>query len=717
MTWDFVSPWWALLKRHGLSVRLVDKTECLHAYRRFEALEITPVVPQDEPEYRQVWRKQRDAMELLALMALVDLPAWTEMLQTNTGRGEAEFRGVKIEEGSAIRFCIKLDHKKIGKPSASNDDERMAWPGELITDLFTPLPLEERSPEFRDARECILQRLKPKQLLEYETRTIPVLISIDWIRQDQLTAALTAISSVFARAQEGRVLEECRFELDSVQLEFQDHYYKYTWLDTTRKSLSLPITRATFQGAGSVRHNLLSAMRHELCSLVDGGPDKTLKHSLRSLTLHAPPATNNLPGVFSLFASQQHALEALRLQYVFGNTTDLQDDGVPLRALTMRWLGYLLFSPHSDASFHTLQITDQQFRRQDFQWIHSIYEAENPFPLLHPQPWSSSQPLMTARALQPANPRPNAIRPNDFVGYDDEVDDGLEDLAVWTQANRAEVSPDTVLYVMDNDPHKPTVDVLIHGFGVFTVDRTQVSIFPFSAPPQRPARCIRHLFFSLNPDNEDEIAGLQPFIRLIGDSLESLSIGTRFYPMIDDEMLHCIATACPNLKCLRLHRVKLSSWLPLIDLFETHRRHVSTLELTNLNVFQPDTLRLISLLEDPKSVLSSSLRELTLELPYSKLSTIRAIIDTLQQNKSLQYLEIGTPARLVGEALKAAAPFHNEIIPGVHQKLSMASKVALLSVFGRQVGRDNFAISTVFEFAAEPLRRGVRVRSANLALG
>ncbi|TMW69143.1 hypothetical protein Poli38472_001299 [Pythium oligandrum] len=762
--WSFLAPWWPVLERRPPRVILYDDIED-HAYQHFNGtLEITPVSPQDAPEdapeYKEVWRQQCEAMELLAMVGRVDQAAWLAIIKriTVSTYSLMDWRATLIQDPNFVVYQIRIDHDDIirhhptygveeararaereqtGANAQDEEEEEREeqWPSELVTQLLAPFELSERCDEYQAAYAEIVKRA-PSSALEdrFENMGISVTLEIRLMLANCLTSCIDAM---MAKIEEGNSL----FFIELVHYTFHDAILSTEWVDQwcqSKKDDGVLVSALTFSGVDQERPFLLQMLRRHLAfslsAFLDepkdrhGGPG-----TIPELCLKMPLGGYSSPGLFGLLAAQ-NSLNTLRLTHLFtpiGSEVDADDQTPYLRRRRRdwQWLSYVLFSSYSAGGYMTLDLADLSLTLEDIEAINEIRHAENPFPLLHPRSAGiqRNQPVQVARVEKGVEFDPIA----DLVGDVNNDEDTWQE-ALWQDSNGCSTNLPCSFYVMDDDPTKSTVDVLVPGFGVCPVDRAKMQISLASdrevACPSSPTstasftRELSSLRISLRPDDPDEITGLVPFIKLFKSSLDTLSVRSGFWPMINEEMLHEIVRECSELRILTLEGAILSSLQPIIDLYEVDGCEAYNLKFTRLCVAQAgDMKELLNVMVNPNSKFSQHVTYLTLEFGEVDVDTIAALVLILMLNKTIQYVTYGLPALHLAVARDRIEPFHNEAIAGIQSFVPVASRLALLSVMHRAaasdeqsvLGRmDSMVISRIFEFASEPKRRVVCLRES-----
>ncbi|TMW69145.1 hypothetical protein Poli38472_001301 [Pythium oligandrum] len=393
-------------------MRFRDEEESPHVCTRFGGLEITPVMPKNDPNYQQIWRKQCEAMEIVTLFAVVDPKAWVGMLEKSIRPALLPWEFRLVEMDTAVRFFVKICEEDIdgnrpllslqdakerafGRVDTTQEEEEDAadrrWPGELVAHLLEPVKPSERSPEYLETREKILRQAGiDLGGRSSEVASIPVVLEV---RLSEPHPALfpAPLADAYSRPQPA-----APFVLDSVRMHYDDAGLSEDWIDdwcTYMSSKRLPLTHLELTGNGLQRRNVLPLLRRELLSDSRANP-------LKELTLQLPRGDFSYPGLLSLLALRSD-VKTLRLQRAneIGPAVEYEEQA---HRRVWRWLGFLLFSPYSNAAFHTLEVTDMDLSADNVQELNAIRETNNPFQLLHPRLNSTerSKPSRTVRVTE-----------------------------------------------------------------------------------------------------------------------------------------------------------------------------------------------------------------------------------------------------------------------------------------------------------------------------
>ncbi|TMW69144.1 hypothetical protein Poli38472_001300 [Pythium oligandrum] len=687
--WSFLESWLRVLQRKPLRVvfheRITD-----HAFKAFTGtLEITPVMPQDDGDYERIWQKQCEAMEFLALLAPLDRTAWLDVVKMITAPlySVVDWRVTPISDPVKVMYHIKIDKDDLMKPTGltgeefvqkwrdgllsdtdKEDEEEERWAGELMTRLLAPFMLSERSPEYQEAYGELIKQTPAAT----ETLTNPIVFDIRLSLQYHLTPCINAIIAGNSNSS--------MFTVDS-------------WCPCNQE------TKMSKKSSWSFLAHWLPALVHRPTRVVF--PESVPDHALKSFTgaLEITPAmTHDEPNYLQIWQEQCEGMELLAMLARVDQAAAME----VIRMITlvdhseMDWRGTpiekeLALKYH--IKIHQDDVLSRRPEPQPFFAVH-VYkgtvnskEAEE---LLAEDAWPGDdtpreQPLQIAQVETGV-----MIAPTPEVDFfcDDEEEGYDEDLSwlhfSWIESNRGVLDDTCLLRVVDDEPSKPTVDVLFPGYGVCPISRSNAKISLDSSlsksadddlstgsfVPSIPAQVVSHLRISLDPDDEEEMDGLVPFVELFGECLSTLSIRSKFWPMIDDANIHSIARACPILEELALDGVMLSSLEVIIDLFEVDKCEMNSLKLNNLCVAQTgDKTRLMAVISNPNSTFSLSLRRLTLDFSELQVETIAVIMVMLQVNKTLQYADIGVPPAFLSEVESIMEPHHNEIIQGIKSYL------------------------------------------------
>ncbi|TMW67600.1 hypothetical protein Poli38472_011220 [Pythium oligandrum] len=293
-------------------------------------------------------------------------------------------------------------------------------------------------------------------------------------------------------------------------------------------------------------------------------------------------------------------------------------------------------------------------------------------------------------------------------------------VAKWKEESATKVHCGDTFPIMMDNPNATTVDVLIPGFGISSVEREDVDIFPSASMgfPSSKTPSLRKLRIRMLTDQPHEKDGLAHFLRLVGRTLTHLYIEDFNCEYNGAEIFQTIVSCCPDLECVSLEGFLLGSMQLVIDAFEVSRCKWSKLRFVNMNGLEEASIvAFAKVLGDSSSHMARTLRHFVLQRGGSgiEFNTWTVFREMLQTNRFLRFLHIPRPRDPSGGPSNPTRfPEEDELVMVPKSPLPLSCKLAFLSVVQVRGGEeqsihqlDSFTLDRIFNFAATGITRTV----------
>ncbi|KAF1329266.1 hypothetical protein FI667_g6005, partial [Globisporangium splendens] len=467
------------------------------------------------------------------------------------------------------------------------------------------------------------------------------------------------------------------------------------------------------------------------------------------LRVRGPGVDSQQFGAFCSALASSNGIQGVHLSNVFAEERGYH------RFRKWQWTAYAFFWQESTSQISALRIDDTCLRQEDVLAISSILSAKYPAKQLLGREIHSG--------LTNNHPEDGDDNPNDG-------DDEIVSVLVNKDA-RIDIDPDDPygrksftldsedhFLVMKDDETCEFVDILVPGYAHCAVERESIQYYlrdskgTVAVPPclkdaarEAPSvdRCITSLDVEFKEAVQAEI--LQAFIELVGPPLASLVLKVR---TLSSESLGAILISCPRLKRLTIDIVEENSLGILAQAYEDGVCTISSLSLQGLELDSDEVTDFAQALGNKESVLAKTLEELSVgeciesyALDEANLSALLAMLET---NTKIEYLELYVESALYDNFLPLFKEFHGQELPVMKESMPLACRFAFVSVIQhfnnteedsharlhssdeaqraakkarRQstssnvstAGLDRHVVSLIFQFAAIPKKRVVRL--------
>jgi hypothetical protein len=310
---------------------------------------------------------------------------------------------------------------------------------------------------------------------------------------------------------------------------------------------------------------------------------------------------------------------------------------------------------------------------------------------------------------------------------------------------------------MKDDEESEFVDILVPGYAHCAVERESIQYYlrdsnssvaaPLLKDAAREAPSVDRCITSLDVEVKEAVQAetLQAFIELVGPPLASLVLKAR---ALSSETLGVILKSCPRLQRLTIDIVEENSLEVLAQAYEDVGCVISSLSLQGLELDSDEITEFAQALGNKESVLAKTLEELSIgefiesyALDEANLSALLAMLET---NTKIQYLGLYVEGALYDNFLPLFMEFHGQELPVMKEPMPLSCRLAFLSVIQHfnnteedshgcshnaddahrtakkarwqstssnvsTAGLDRHVVSLIFQFAAIPKKRVVRL--------
>jgi hypothetical protein len=656
-------------------------------------------------------RQIREALDLLARVAIVDNAAWRALLvhQCRVPRDEDD-PPLDCDLHPRFRFVFNENFVVDGAVP----------PAVACKQFFVATNSIRESDDYLEARRVLATMEASDAFKAAKTTSIPFELQFELVTlpEETLETHLRDINSMLA------ILQGCRsnievllpLELDSIRLDVGG--VNMTWSLTQRLtsllSSGLPISllafslkKATAQNHGQMKENVGRFLRAVLCGQERGhlGGGDAERGGVKTLSVGCHDCDEwqfaALCSALGFASVTQH----LRLYGVFR-----MSDTAEVRKWKWQWLAYALFRTTTRSTVARALITAAQLTRDDTLAIAVAIHSNSP-------------PTVALNAMARSENLLNVSRwRRDTIGYflegtelvlvnpaqeeHDEDEDAVASTSAFLEAD------EWLHIVSDGDDH---LDVVLPGFGIARIDKLSAGkVEQRQQERQDSAACgLNALTLALGlhvGDDGSEV--LADFLNLVGSRLRSLALyAVGSYPI----SMATICRACPQLTDLFLEGLKLSNPEEFYIDAERTQCQLSCLGLVNVFSTSEQISRLAAAIAEPTTHLAQHLCELGLSGCIDDAS-VQAFLSMLKSNQKLSYLSLGMDPELQAAYDEAFMLHHGEALPVVEDKLSTQCKSAFLSAArGEKLSDsaisalDDGVLSLVVEFAATCKTRAVAI--------
>lgn len=727
--WAFVTPWITILRANADVSFTIDRNGAsvvrVHLITR-KCDENSPW----EARVEECW----EAMELLAMIQVVNFAAWSELMTLGLGCKNTPLRGAGGRGGdpSSPRYSLTFYRDREGEVRV-RDLDRFAhffW-------LSSSEARERTSDELKHARQEIVDQCTPDMLRRLRAyRHFPVDVTFNPplgqtnVFNESYLEDVQVVTHIFAdcaiEAQQARndsgasalqadlVRDGIPFDPRYVKLDLsemslppgEDSLYFVAEIAARGVCLEPGIDLDHEKGLGSLSAMelgpiLLAMTDHsrfnEGCEPLERLPTCETKLRCGSVGYrdayvqdedprYSDPDIYKCEAICSaLFTSQD--VDHVHLKQFFSNGSRSE------KWRKWQWLAFALFSNESTSTVSTLTIEDYDFEPENMAAIVSILGATNPAmkmlskkitgPYYH-YDYSEDRYHQGESDNMADEELGNAGSICVPAGTVVNINPSHSSSEKWGLLNLATDS--TFRVIKKDDASSQVVDCLVPGYGHCSVARESVSRFePIAVQEEVPTALLQgyngnmrklQLCFEFPTD----FAVMVPLIEYLGPKLEMLDLQGRIY--LRRATLRIVLAACPNLKKLLLANAETGVEIDILNAFEQNNCGLSEFAILQM-VPSEETITLAHAFQDPKSVISSRLQGLALVAKHgSNLdeATLSAFLEVLKVNKTLETLLLVThSSKPLQEEFKK---FNHEVLP-TSIPLPTIAQLAFLSVLKR----------------------------------
>lgn len=731
--WACVSPWIAILRSDADVSFSIDRDGA--SVVRVHVHVITRKQDADSA-WEDRLEQCRDAMELVAMIQVVDFPAWSELMTKTLGCMSTPCRGAGSRGGglaisSSPRYALTLHRDEEGEARV-NDFVRF----NLFFRLTRPRALG-KSYELQRARQDIIDQCSPdmlRKLRAYRHFQVDVTFNpargqstafteryLDDVQKLLYIMVQRAVAAQQARKKKstpnGGVLHA---ELARNGIPFELRYVKLDLNEVT-----VPRDRSSLLALSKIAAHGVSLepgidLGHEnglgALSIQELGP------IVLAMTNHASfnEGFEPLPRLPTCESKLRCGEVGFRDAYDYDEDSRYPDpdnykceaicsalftsqdvDHVHLKKFfssgsrdekwrKWQWLAFTLFSNESTSTVSTLVIEDYDFEQENMAAISSILETTNP-----------AMKLLSKKITGPyyysdyEDDRYNQAE-SDNVADQELGDVGSVCVPAGTYVNitpsHSILEKRSVLELRTNstfrairkdDPSRQVVDCLVPGYGHCSVARESVTHFESKVTQDgAPTSLVQGYNGNLRKlqlcfEFPTDFATMVPLVEYLGPKLEFLDLQGRIY--MRRATLRLVLAACPNLKKIFLANAETGVESDILNAFEHNNCALSEFAILQM-VPSPETIALARALEDPKSVISSRLQGLALFTKHGDNldeATLSAFLSVLKVNKTLETLLLVTHSSKMQQ--EEFHKFNHELL-STSTALPVQAQVAFLSV-------------------------------------
>ncbi|KAG1706832.1 hypothetical protein DVH05_027684 [Phytophthora capsici] len=702
--WSFLYPWCRVLRG---KLHLEGRTAENSARWEYHWVAVRLPHSPDEADVNAL-RRIREALDLLARVAIVDNAAWRALLvqQCRVPRDEDD-QPLDCELHPRFRFVFNEKFVETGAVS----------PAAVCKRFFLSADGQRGSDEYLEARR-VLADLEASQgktqfvpvELQFELLTLP-----DEVLEAHLRDLNTMLRILRVRRGETRVGEFLPLRLDSIRLDVGgvDISWSLTQRLTSLLSSGLPfslfafsIKKATAENYGRMQESVGRFLQTVLCGHVRGGQtlDDAGPCGVETLSVGCHDCDDWQFAALCSAIAFASVTTHLRLYGVFH-----MSDAPEVRKWKWQWLTYALFRTSAESSVARALITAAQLTHEDTLAIATTIHANSP-PTAALDEIAREENMLSLQDWK-----------HDAVGH---FLEGTELTPIYPEiGNNGEVRLASILLeraswlhiVHDEDDH---IDVVLPGFGIVRVDKLHQVGQQQQKRQDNSLFGLKGLTLALGVHfGEDGGQVLADFLHLIGSRLLSLAIyAVGSYPI----SMASIGQACPRLTDLFLEGIELANPNDFCMEAEQTNLKLNCLGLVNVFSTNDQISRLAETMGTPSSHIAKHISELGLSGSETSCtideSNVRALLNMLKTNRKLTYLSIGISPELQISHHEAFQQYHGKSLPVVKSKVSLAAKMAFLSAVRNEMclnsaanALDDSVLSIILEFASTCATRAVTI--------
>ncbi|KAJ0405992.1 hypothetical protein ATCC90586_000808 [Pythium insidiosum] len=766
-SWSFLRPWWQRLARLNVAVFAAPLAGRLQ--KRYDRVMLACEPPEEDSDGDDGDRKHdeedeearesrhaarwgtyhddRDAVELVMMLARVDPVAWKRMAsEFLRPGGTVEWADFAEEEAPPTIVELWIDAP----------EENEEWPLALLSSFLTPLPSEQRKQDFRDARSRILAHCTDRDALLSDF-VVPLRVAIMYRGNEDHEHCLEELIKLHAHSRhQARQLAEPHSDVFRMQ-ELEPITFDF---GITRRVAELTAELLRQPDAPSLCGVAFGAFgaRADACSqylrMITAAPCPAMTVAVAAEPEGtAPPVWRPSRGgcnsldigllapvedMAALCSSLMHCQDVRNLKVSNLFVADVQDARV-----NWQWFLYALFSARATHAIRRLVIdaSDYDVSEDFMRAAKELVETSHPLRLLNENTRRVVNVGDSPSTAFPTAPPSQSVQlaagctilswmdnPNSVESYATELDTHPERQVL-------SLADDAVVDVMD--VRDAWVDVLVPTLGRCCARLQDVA--PASDPPASRLwnfedHSVRALKIALGDIAwERPYRGLPDLIALVGAPLESLTIVTPDASPLSRRVVETVMARCTRLRTLELSGTTQDTVDEVIvPAFERGRCRISAVRLLGVHVSDAQAPPLlVQAMSDPTSPMAQHVRDLHLSLASSTTTSITMVnqfATMLKQNTTLRYLSVSLSENVAKDHATSLECFHGQPIHVKKRELDVRCRRAMLSVvraahdghLATALGNhglvaalermDSVLLRLVFEFAAVPDTRVVVVR-------
>ncbi|KAE8913871.1 hypothetical protein PF005_g6290 [Phytophthora fragariae] len=704
--WAFLYPWCRVL-RHKLN--LEGQTAENSARWEYHSVEVRLPHAPDKADVHAL-RRIREALDLLARVALVDNAAWRVLLQQQcrVARDEDD-QPLDSEFRPRFRFVF---NEKFLEPGALS-------PAAVCKEFFLTTHTQRASDDYMEARRALteveaslgrdvdVETPVPFEL-QFELMTLP---------DDTLETHLRDLNAVLGvlQAQQRREIGAgglLPLELESIRLDIGGVTMSWSLTQrlTSLLTSGLPFSLFAFSLKKPTEENYegmreyVGRFLRTVCGQAprDGHFVDAKQGGVKMLSVGCHDCDEWQFAALCSAIGSASVTKRLALYGVYSRS-----DTAEVRRWKWQWLAYALFRTSTDSSVQRALITAHHLTHEVTLAIAVAIHSNSP-------PATVSAEIVRDESLLNLD----AWR-HDTSGYfvkDTELK--LLDPTQGGNGGSASIllEEDSWLHIV-NDDDDDNFNVVVPGFGIARVDKfcaTQVERRQHQTTDT--ASCgLKALNLGLGYHSGDDGGEVfADFLQLIGRRLQSLGLyAMGSYPI----SMASIGQACPQLTDLVIQDMELSN--PSAFCLDVERSHCKLKCLRLVNAFSSNDqiTRFAQTIATSSSHMAQHLTELGISGSEASCrldeTNVQTFLSMLQTNHKLTYVSLGMNVELQTLHDENFRRHHGEPLPIVKDKLPTVNKLAFLSaVRGRQQATtelDDGVLTHILGFAANCATRAVRI--------
>ncbi|KAL3672639.1 hypothetical protein V7S43_001934 [Phytophthora oleae] len=706
--WAFLYPWCHVLRG---KLQLEGRTAENSARWEYHWVAVRLPYSPDKADVNAL-RRIREALDLLARVAIVDNAAWRALLvqQCRVPRDEDD-QPLDCELYPRFRFVF---NEKFVEPGALS-------PAAVCKRFFVSAGGHCGSDEYMEARRVLTEleaslgknrssvHVIPFEL-QFELLTLPDEVLEIHLRD--LNAMLGILCSTCVETRVGGLLH---LGLDSIRLDVGG--VNISWSLTQRLTsllgsglpfslFAFSLKKATAENYGQMQESVGRFLHTVLCGPVSG--EQTLVDAeqcgVKTLSVGCHDCDDwQFAALCSAIASAS-VMTHLRLYGVFR-----MSDTAEVRKWKWQWLTYALFRTNTDSTVARALVTAAQLTHEDTFAIATAIHANSP----------------PTTALNEIACEENMLSLDDWrhdnVGH---FSEGTEFTLVYPEreGNEDDVRLSSLLLERDSWLHivhgeGDHVDVVLPGFGIVRVDQLHL-VEQKQQEHQDNLLGLKALTLALGMHfGDDGGQVLTDFLHLVGSRLHSLALyAAGSYPI----SVASIGQACPQLTDLFLEGIELANPSDFCMEAEQTNLKLNCLGLVNVFSTNEQITRLAETIASPSSHIAKHVSELGLSGSEASCTideaNVQAFLNMLKTNRKLTYLSLGISPELQIIHDEAFQQHHGESLPVVKAKVSLEAKVAFLSAVRGEMchnsaanALDDGVLTIILEFTSTCATRAVTI--------